>query len=491
MIPPALYVYGPVLARIRGMNRLLTIFLVCIASRADQPDVFADSLVTPAEAERAAISQGFNVRSLELDEGVADWSLWSAAASYIPRVTASSQYLRLGDSGFGLGFSGFGSPVSGRGGNQSEVPPGTAQAPGDTSGIPAGTGAPEPELSNNLFIHEISVQQPIFNAGREIVGLRVAFVRKRAARAAVSAARQDAIFSAREGYFNAVAARRSLLVSENSLEFARRNLRDAQLRHESGILPITDITRWRAQVAQSRAELARAEAVVKSSRLRLLTAMGYRVDQAPDSFGLVDVGYFEGRCSTGTLNIPDSISISDNPTVQSLKAGTQLAEQQRLLSITNYLPSLNGFYSRQWTASGELLPEEDATWYLGLVLSVPISAWLSNTPELKTSTARLRKARIQETESMQRLKVSARTAALNYTAATRSLAAAQERRDLMQETVATMEARYEAGVADQTDLLDVALERDQARLAYIRALFDCLLSRARFLGSIGKMEVMK
>jgi outer membrane protein TolC len=92
---------------------------------------------------------------------------------------------------------------------------------------------------------------------------------------------------------------------------------------------------------------------------------------------------------------------------------------------------------------------------------------------------------------MEELIVSARTAALNYTASTRSLTAARERRDLMQETVEIMQARYEAGIADQTDLLDVALERDQARLAYIRALFDCLLSHARFLRSIGKLEVTK
>ncbi len=473
------------------MKRLFIVILLCTTSRADRLDVFADSLITPEEAERTAVSQGFGVRTQELDESIAGWSLWGAAASYLPRVTASSQYLRLDDSGLGLGVSGFGSPVPGGGGGPSDGPPVLAQAPGDTSGMPPGTGAAQRGIPNSLFLHEVSVQQPIFNAGREIVGLRVALIRRRAARAADSAARQDAILSARESYFNAVASERTLLVAENSLAFAERNLMEAQIRHESGVLPITDITRWRAQVAQSKAESAQAEAAVMSSRLRLLTAMGYRVDRAPDSFRLMDVPFFEGRCSTDTVPIPDSISIEDNPTVRAFQAGTKLSEQQRRLSITNYLPSLNAFYTRQWTATDGVIPENNATWNLGLILSVPVTAWLSNTPDLKTSTAELRKARIQETERMQQLTVSARTAALSYSAASRSLVAAQERRDFMQETVETMQARYEAGIADQTDLLDVALERDRARLAYVRALFECLLSHARYLRSIGKLEVMK
>ncbi len=483
--------HGPVVATTTGMNLPVTIFLLCITAQADRLEIFADSLITPEEAERASAAMGYGVRVQELDERIAKWSTWDAVSSYVPRVSASSQYLRLGDAGVGFGFSGIGQPVPG-GGEPTEGLPGMAQAPSDTSGAPpADFSEAQPDLSNSLYIHEISVQQPIFNGGREIVGLRTTFIRRNAARAADSASRLDAILSARESYFNAVSAQQSLAVVRNSLEFSERNLSEAEIKQENGVLPITDVTRWRAQVAQNRARMALAEAAVESSRFRLLITMGYRLDEVPDSFGLIGVPYFEGQCSTHALSIPESISVSGNPTVRSLKVGTELAEQRKRLSIANYIPSLNGFYARQWTATQGVIPDENGTWYLGLILSVPISVWLSNTPNLKTSAAELRKAQIRETEGMQQLLVSARTFALNYVASTRSLTAAEERRDLLLETVQSMQARYEAGVASQTELLDVALERDRARLAYIEALFDCLLSRARFLRSVGKLEVMK
>jgi len=441
----------------------------------------ADTLLTLRKAELVALERSFPVRIDKENRSAQKWSYWNAIGGYLPKVNGSSQYLRLGGE------------VTGTFPGTTPVP----TIPGTRRMAQTGPGQPPPnqpptKTPDDFYIHELSVQQPIANGGAEIIGIRLANAAKKAAAFQSEATRQEVIFEVKNAYFDAVSAQARLDVARLSLELAQKNLAIAQIRQETGVVPITEVLRWRAQMAENDAALARAKTAVETSRLALFSAMGYSIDSTLPEIRLQTVEFFAHQCTTVTLSIDtiDSIPITNNPSFKALQKGTEIANFQKQLAFTQYLPRLNGFYSLQWQAT-EPIPEQDGTWYLGLSLSISLFSGFTTTSGYLQEKANYKRTLIEENEARNGFLVQARSAARAYVSTQEQLSAALLQKDLMDQTLKIMQARYESGIANQTDLLEVTISAERARIGYIQALFDCLSSRARFQLAIGTLEVFQ
>ena len=436
-----------------------------------------ETLLTIAQAESIAVNNAFQIQIDQKTTASNKWQYWNALGTYLPSVQASSQYLRLSEdyftspTGIFPGGSSPGGPL-----------PGLSKAAQQPS--PFDTGA----IPRNLFINEISVNQAIFNSSA-FVGIKISSAAQDAQLYQSEATRQQVIFNVNEAYYNTVAAEGRLRSVELALQFAMESLQNTRIRQQSGVVAITDSLRWEAQVAENRAALAQAEAAVKQSKLALLSAMGYKLDTISSQINVEPFENFAAQCSTLSATSGTNLQIDQNPSYQAVKKSTDIARLQTTLALSRYLPVLSAFYSYQWQAYNQFFPDNGGTWYLGLSLSIPLFSSFTNTSSYLQQRSLAQRSIIEQEQARNGFISQARLSHLTYTSSLIQVQAASQRRNLMEKTLSIMDVRYRSGVANQTDLLQVALETEQARVAYIEAVSQCLIARARYKLSIGTLEV--
>jgi hypothetical protein len=76
-----------------------------------------------------------------------------------------------------------------------------------------------------------------------------------------------------------------------------------------------------------------------------------------------------------------------------------------------------------------------------------------------------------------------------YKAAYHGVSAAKIQRDLMDKQLQLMQQRYDGGLVNQSQLLEVAFGSRMARVGYIQKLLECLLLQSEYLKNTGKLEV--
>ena len=87
------------------------------------------------------------------------------------------------------------------------------------------------------------------------------------------------------------------------------------------------------------------------------------------------------------------------------------------------------------------------------------------------------------------LEVNLERIALFYKAAYEAVKAAHKQQELMDEQLAIMQKRYDGGLANQLQLLEVALGVERTRIGYTQKLLECLLLEAEYLKALGELEV--
>ncbi len=255
---------------------------------------------------------------------------------------------------------------------------------------------------------------------------------------------------------------------------------------------MTEVLRWKARVAENEAELTQAETAAQTSRLALLIAMGYGPGTTLPPFALQAVQDFAGRCdSTQPPSFGDIPPVDSNPSFQALERVTEIARYRLTLALTRFFPSLNAFYNVQWEAFGELFPDEGSTWYAGVILSVPLFTGFTTTTSYLSERAQYRAAQIEFEQGRAGIVNQAIAAARAYRGAREQVQAAARQREFTEQTLEVMQQRYDGDIASLTDLLDVSVNTDRARLSYIQALFDCLTAYARYQRSVGGLEIWK
>ena len=78
---------------------------------------------------------------------------------------------------------------------------------------------------------------------------------------------------------------------------------------------------------------------------------------------------------------------------------------------------------------------------------------------------------------------------LFYKASYEAVTAAKKQQELMEKQLDIMQKRYDGGLVNQSQLLEVSLGEKMARIGYIHKLFECLLYEAEYLKNVGKLEV--
>jgi len=315
--------------------------------------------------------------------------------------------------------------------------------------------------------------------------------RYRSAQAAAAGASADAAVVTHQSAAIATAAYVRALRAEAQVDarasdstLAAELLGIAQRQLQAGVGVALDVTRARAQVAATRAQLIAARNERDRSKLDLARAVGLplttsvrlRDSLAPPA---------DARVSAPSESEAIAAAMRDRVDLRAAAAATETARRALSAARSERLPVLGVFGDDGATSNSytHLLN----TYTYGVQVSLPIFEGFRTSARVQQQSAALREAEARQRDVELQVTLDVRTALLDLTASREQLGAARERLTLGEQEVAQARERFRAGVAGNADVITAQLNLDTARSQYIDALASLEMARVSLARAQGHL----
>jgi outer membrane protein TolC len=326
--------------------------------------------------------------------------------------------------------------------------------------------------------------------GRVVANLidPASFGRYRTAQAAASGATADAAVVTNQSAALATAAyvrtlRAEAQVSARAADssLATELLDIAQRQLQAGVGVALDVTRARAQLATTRAQLIAARNERDRARLELSRTVGL----SPNAKVILRDSLAATKPAAPNEADAVAAAMQDRPELQAAIAATETARRALRAARSERLPALGVFGDDGKTSNTytHLL----GTYTYGLQVTVPIFQGFRTSARVQQQTAALHEAEARQRDVEQQVVTDVRSALLDLGASQEQLDAARERLSLGEQEVAQSRERFRAGVAGNADVITAQLNLDAARSQYIDALASLEMARVSLARAQGHL----
>jgi outer membrane protein TolC len=302
---------------------------------------------------------------------------------------------------------------------------------------------------------------------------------------------ETVLAEAETAYWNFVLAREQIAIFESSLDVARRQRDETELRIEVGLLPEVEAAAARAEVARREQALINARSLLEERRLRLLRLL------EPDSYDRRINATSDPRTeSTPVRDLPERLQLAEKMRPELNEARLQLQQQRLETTVTRngLLPRLDFFITLGKTGYADTFSESfgelDGSTYdltAGIRLSRPLGNRTAKALDLAARTSRL-----QAEEAVSNLRqlvlLDVRLAANELERARQQIAASAVTRALQEETLVAEQERFEVGTSTtllvsqaQRDLLVSQIAEVESIVNYRIALVNLFLAEGSLL----------
>ncbi len=317
---------------------------------------------------------------------------------------------------------------------------------------------------------EISITQPIFNRGQEIVGYRKAKIAAKMAYLLKEAVRQRVLYETEAAYLRLLLTHERVKVIEQAVETARANLKTVSARVSQGLALRSDLLQARVFLATQERELLAAQNDVQVARSRLNVILGVPLQTEWQPQG-VSLAFKEVE----NLSFWITKALSHRPDLLAEKARLRLAGEEVRGAKLNFGPAVNlkGVYEYNSEGVGGVQGDAFTVW-----AQVDLNLFRGFGDK-----ARLAEARAKELAQTSRLKAyeaqvkhEVEKAYLGLHTARKQVEVTQAAVEEAEEGLRLVEKRYQEGLTIIVELLDAQTALKKARLQHLEALYNYRLA---------------
>lgn len=434
-----------------------------------------------------ALDQNHNLRGASQDLASSRWGKLNAITNFLPKVDVSSSYTRIDP--------------------ETEL---RANAALDFIRLAAGTlGIPPAALADlkpfayrETFATELTVIQPVYNGGAEILGVRFADALQDKSEYAYQDTEQDVIARVKTSYLNVLKAEELVALTTEASERTRRYLEMIRRRASVGQRTQTDVLRWEVQLASDEGNIINAENMLAVARLQLNDVMGVDLEKhyALEKIAAADSGVAQASPSGSVMQFAllrqehgieplDASFLESHPAMKTMETNLRLADLNISKSWVNFQPRVNLAFQYGWEKNNTLSLDGIRPWALALSVSFPIFNGFGDYTNLQKANADYRRTEEQVESYRRGLLMQATNARLNVKSTHKRMEIARKGQQEALDVLNSVSRRYESGGASNVDLIDVQTAYTQAKTSYITAVYDNFIAEvqlARALGSVAR-----
>ena len=446
---------------------------------------FAQNRLSIDAAVQTALERNQSLLGALHDRDASRWGRLNAVTNFLPKVEISGGLTRI-------------DPASER----------RANAAVDFIKSAAGTlGIPKEALSEikpfayrDTYAADITVVQPIYNGGAELVGLSAANALEDRSISALEDTEQDVIARVKTSYYNVLKANELVALSRDAVARTRRHLEVTTRRAGVGMRTRTDVMRWEVQLASDEGTLIQAENGLAGARLALNEAMGVDLHSVyelePPAMADSATGLIAGRAdetllaSLTTMPMESRVNaemLAGHPSMRMMEANLRLAETGIDEAWVNFKPSVNLAFQYGWEKNNTLKLDGITPWAFALQVRFPIFNGFGDYTRLQKAHAEYSRTESQVETFRRGMVLQATMAELNVRAAQKRIDITRRAEKEAREVLDAVTLRYESGGASNVDVIDVQTAYTSARANAITALYDyhiASVQQARAMGSV-------
>jgi outer membrane protein TolC len=436
--------------------------MTCVLEGSFAPAEAAREL-TLDQARSLAAQQSPLLKASHLDTVVAEAQRDIASAAYLPRIEASETFLNTNTP----------SRVFGTLLDQGRF----TQADFSTSKL----NHPGP-LENYRF--GVTMTQPVYNGGREGLGMALAEIGREIAGESLAATRQRVLFSVTQAYHDLVLAKAAIGMAREALQIARATAKQVESRHRGGLVVKSDVMEAKVRVASLEEEVNRAEQRRRVAAAALQHAIG--LDEEVDAVDTLSPGSPDAA-GVPAIGAEVAGALERRADYRALQRELTRAEVSSRLARSALYPNVNlqGSYELNNTAP---ISANGSSGYAALaVVSLNLFNGLSDSANIRKARAQEEKVRAQTAAKRREVEVEVADALAGLTGALDRIAVMEAAVVQATEGLRITRNRYDAGLSSLLDLLAAEQALNQAKQGRLRAIYDRQTNQARLALATGRL----
>jgi HAE1 family hydrophobic/amphiphilic exporter-1 len=387
----------------------------------------------------------------------ADGQVLEAVSGALPQITGGLQYNR-----------------------NWRVPVGVFQMDGETVTFKFGT--------ENSYIADLTVTQPIYSGGRTFTALKMARVYKKMTKEIVNRSRQDLKYTVYNSFYGALLADEIYRVNLESQRLAQENLDVAQKMYDQGMVAEYDLLRARVALSNIEPLVIKAENGAEIATSNLKNILGIDMDIEIDL-----VADFDSNQFVLPPIDPESAEAElreNRPEIKISRNETSLSRYLVSIARAGYKPTLSFSTSLQYQAQFNEGNIFDKKWDRSLnsiiMLSVPIFDSWRTPSKVKQAKAGLVQSRLREESLIKSMILDFEQNLGKYNEARKRLSAQGDAVELARRGLSIASVRYENGIGTQLEVSDARLAHAKAEINRAVALHDLAVSYAALMRAMGR-----
>jgi outer membrane protein len=323
---------------------------------------------------------------------------------------------------------------------------------------------------------------PLYTGGRLTAGYKSAKLNYLSSQESARQTTQETVFNVKRGFNNYLLAKELVRVTEEALELAEKLLQNVKNMYEVGMSSRLDLLRAEVRVANLKPPVIQAHNNVALAEISLKTLLGLDVAQPVEIVG-------EMTYSPVEVDLDESIaqSLANRPELNQLLYQKKMAGEMIKIAKADYLPTIavSGNYNF-WADNLNFKKNNWQSFYsFNLILNIPIFNGLRAPARVAQSKALIRELEHTEKGLVNNIKFEVQSAYLNLNQAKESLLSLEKNVDAAQESVRVAELNYAEGLITITDVGSAQVALSEARINYLRAIYEYVISLAQLEKATG------
>jgi len=337
----------------------------------------------------------------------------------------------------------------------------------------------------SLFRSQFVLQQSLFNAGRNILGVKIARAGAEAVKEARRQAEKTTIFETVRLYYGVQVSARNLDVVTENVAATQEDLARAQALYDAGMVTESDRLALEVRLAGLAEQRIRASNMLQVMKAELNQVLGEPLDR--ELLLVSPLNTVEPDEEEPTLAELEKTALERQPQAVQKELEVEMARLERKQAAFAFLPAID--FNAGWESDRVSFTGGGGTnWMVGVNLHLNLFEGLAKKARLDAAAANHRRKEAERKQAHDELLLELRRAYLDRTANLERVQVTEGAAQQARESHRITQTRYEVGLTNVTELLRSQNAVLEAEVRLLTAVYEQRLAQARLELAAGTLD---